>query len=409
MKKYLLLTLLACITLALSSQNQKRMYLHLKSGSVVEYAYQDIDSITFGYSSEYGIDIQAGNTLNLYYGSSENVGHYMVCLSDNIITDDGLPTVINQHLVRLYFNGNKSDNSNNAILPSGHYVLGTGTGRDSLKAKSTTYIESTSVNENGEIEGNQIAFKSLSADVVNNSNGTSTITAIGVLNDGKDTKVRFAYTGKLAFVNKDPSSYTPLATDVKVDNVKLSGRYLANGDKSYGNYTLTYYNCPLDADGFVIGAGQMINFELLTPYSEHMDISKIAGTYDIVIPTPDAKYVAGKFIGGLWTEAYGMYMAIGTYYTELDKNGISTCYGLASEGTVTVTVDGTKITLVSNLKTADGHKMELSTTTSDSSAIVDATVTGAPKAMLTHSAAPSPIGAERVNVHHPATVFLMKR
>jgi hypothetical protein len=68
MKRQLLFFLLAVVCMMANAQNQKRMYIHTKSGSVVEYAYQDIDSITFGNNADYAIDVQATNTLNLYYG-----------------------------------------------------------------------------------------------------------------------------------------------------------------------------------------------------------------------------------------------------------------------------------------------------------------------------------------------------
>lgn len=410
MKRQLLFFLLAVVCMMANAQNQKRMYIHTKSGSVVEYAYQDIDSITFGNNADYAIDVQATNTFNLYYGSTDDTGWYLVCLSDAAITNDGLPSVNPQHLLRVYFNAKKSNDSNNAFLPCGHYELTSGTGRDSVYSKNTSYIEANSVNEKGEVDGFQVALKSLSADVNNNSDGSYSIKVTGVLDDGNDTKVRFFYTGKLDFQNNDPAYFVPLSNDVKVESANLSGGYSVNQDKLFGNYTLTYYNCPLDDDGFVVGAGQLMNFELLTPYAEHIDLTKLPGTYDVVMPVDGAVYEPGKYIGGIWTEFYGMYMPIGSYYTELDENGANKCYGLGTNGTVTVTVDGTQITLVSDLKTAEGYKMEMNIA-ADASKISDLTQSSGiiKHAMTSHSASFVPVKTKRTNVHNSGSIVLMKR
>ena len=101
-----------------------------------------------------------------------------------------------------------------------------------------------------------------------------------------------------------------------------------------------------------------------------MDISTIAGTYDVVMPVSGAKYEAGKFIGGtMYETSYGT-LPMGSYYEELDDEGYAKAYGMFCGGTVTVTNNLGELSFNCNWLTPQGYTVVMNYT-GNASAIAD--------------------------------------
>lgn len=379
MKRFLLSIVMAATTMATMAQASltKSMFVHLKSGATTEIPCADIDSITFGESSgqKPATEINVTHTMNIYYGDAYGIGKgaYLVCLSDGEITPEGLPTEVGQHLLRLLFMADKSDNYTTATIADGTYNLSSDSTTDkSLYSGESVYLVCTGYDDDGNVTGYQYDLASAQAIVTNTDNLTTKIEATVTLNSEEDETLKFTYDGQLKFDNGDPTTYVPLDKDVSLTDLNASGRYTTSSDEKYGNYSVTFYNCELDDDGFVVGEGSLINFEIFTPYSKHMDLSKLAGTYTPVTLTSPENYT-GHFMEGTWYPIYGdFYSAIGTYYTYFDENGSNTCYGLVKDGTVTVNVDGDNATFTLEGTTPEGKKVSM-TSTANKSAISDFT------------------------------------
>lgn len=133
-----------------------------------------------------------------------------------------------------------------------------------------------------------------------------------------------------------PGSYDVFTGEVSVSLPYASGRYTTSEQiTSYGNYSVSFFNVPLDPEGFIDGTGEMIEVEFLSPYSEHKNLDNLVGTY-----TPakykNGIYEAGNFVPGMWSSSLGFYMPAGTVLSHFDDEGYTDVFGLISTGTITV-------------------------------------------------------------------------
>ncbi len=185
---------------------------------------------------------------------------------------------------------------------------------------------------------------------------------------GEKVTCKASFTGAIPY--DDINAYTPLGGNRDVDITGVSGRY--NGD---GNYSIAFYNVPLDEDGFIIGAGDLLNLELFATPSEHMEIADMVGVYtpvDVFEHGP----VEGRFMQGVWYNMFGsMYAAIGTALTVYNPDG-SQLVGLGTDGTVEVAkASGEKDYSVKfDLTTPEGDKIAASWTGPLEDFITDFTV-----------------------------------
>ena len=149
---------------------------------------------------------------------------------------------------------------------------------------------------------------------------------------------------------------------------------------SYGDYSCTFYNTPLDDEKFVIGAGELMNLELLTPEAQPMDLSKLAGTYTVTSAL-EGPWAPGNWLDGQLYEYYGIYMPLGTYYSTYDANGNKTnMNGFARSGSVVVTVEGDDVTFNCDLVAEGGHTIKMNYTANKSDFVDQSASSGAPVA-----------------------------
>lgn len=351
------------------AQGAWMMKVKMKSGEVKEIACDDVDNVSFGKKSEpLYADVTATNTYNLYYGAvSDGTGMYMLHLCDGELTTGGLPTEINKHDIRLTVIASPSSDSDNASLESGRYTLSDNPNEKGIFGKQCVYIETNTVKD-GKVDGFLDSLKVCTLDVENKGDGAYHLEVNGELKE--HGTIRFVYDGKLEFVNKDKNyGYDYITSDVDFKPLGMSGRYVKATD-SYCDYSLAFYNCEIDNSGFVVGSGGLLNLVLLTDYAVPMNIDNIVGTYDVVMPVSGAKYVAGKFIGGVMRDtSYGSF-PMGSYYEDLDDEGYAKAYGMFNGGTVTVSRQLGELTFDCDWVTPQGFKVKMNYT-GDVSSITD--------------------------------------
>ncbi len=357
MKKTILT--LFCVAMAtFASAQTKSTFVHMKSGEIKEIPYSEIDSITFGNHVDYDKEIKAEYTKNIYYGS----GQYMIHLSDAPISDSGLPTQVGQTVLRFVAFNVEDPDGKNAQLPSGTYSSDLESFSQWSLYNNESYLcvmVCTGIVD-GEVDGYSVPLTSAKARIKNN-NGNYYIEFTGDTGEKYDNvdfqTIRVTYSGELPFDNQDPKSYNQLTDDVTMVPTGISGRYTSSDN--YGNYSIALYNCPLDSDGYIVGEGELMNFELLTQPGTPMDINNIVGEYTVASVT-EGPYEPGKVLSGTLYEYYGMYIPMGTYYTSYGSDGSSTnTYGFVTGGTAKLSTDGTNVTFDCDFEVEGGKKLTI--------------------------------------------------
>ena len=416
MKKALFVAIAACCIATTSfAQENWLMKLHMKSGEVKEFSCDDFKEVTFDKlgNTSYYADVKATHTYNIYYGAvKDNIAAYTLHLCDGELTQGGLPKEINKHDIRLTVMAEASANADKSILPAGTYSLIDNVGESGIYAKQSVYIETNKVNNAGNVDGFLDSLKTCNLKVERKGDGTYNLLVEGELRG--HGKIRFTYDGKLTFVNKDPNStYSYIKEDVNFTPRSLSGRYVKATDK-YCDYTLTFLNCDVDEEGFIVGAGEYLNLVLLTTFKIPMDINTIVGTYDVVMPVAGAVYEPGKFIGGMMFKRGSAKFPAGSYYKAFDGQGGET-FGFFSGGSITVTLDNGMITFKGDWKTPEGKTVTMNYTT-DASGIIDQSEEQGNAKAENSNAARSINGAtlnQRLNINDIKNagnqIFMMKR
>ena len=158
------------------------------------------------------------------------------------------------------------------------------------------------------------------------------------------------YTGTVVYDN--PNAYTPLGGDVEMDIPNLSGRY-----NSSGEWYLTFFNVPLDDQGYVIGGGDLLNVVILTEEQTPMDCEALVGSFSSCDTSTD--YRPDSFAQGFWYNLLGnVYVVMGTGLTICNDSGEAEKVGLAVDGEII----GTKVSadiyrFDFDLITPEGDKM----------------------------------------------------
>lgn len=357
-KKLLLAALIAAVTMpTMAQENTRTALLHLKSGAVKEFNVADIDSITFSAPVNYDSQINAKYGIGFYYGN----GQYFTCLSTDSLSPNGGATKAGQRSVIFYALGKPSLSSKNAILPSGRYVSSTSQEDGTLyDGKSYLYASVATAGDSTLDLSTVYLDKGAEANVEYNSDGTYTIDFKGrsTKADNMDFEnIHCVFNGTIPYANKDAAYYETFTEDVNFQPTGFSGGYSNSSD--YGDYTLSFYNMPVDDEGFTAGAGDLVNLELLTDTSSVMDLSKLVGTYTVA-SSLEGPYEPGHWLDGVNYYYYGMYMCVGTYICSYDNQGYATNHrDFAKSGTITISDAGDQLHVVCDLTLEGGHKLTL--------------------------------------------------
>ena len=375
MKKYILSFILMCVSTVIMAQ-ERSTFIHMKSGNIVEMNYNDIDSITIGEAMTFDEVMNATYIKHIYYGGT----NYLLHFSDKPISDEGLPTEVGQRVLRLNVFAVKSPDSNNAFVKAGRYVLGGGNTEGHIQVENnySGVLYSTGRSESGELEGYILGLEKGSGSLNLSYEGDGTANAVlkasfaeSNMNIEVPKSVMVSYNGPMPIENQDPASYICLTEDVQMQPIGLSGGY-SNVEGSYGSYDLTFYNCELDKDGFIVGAGELVNISLLTEEGATMDVSKLAGEYTHTSASV-GPWAPGNYMLGEMYQWYGMTVPIGTYYALYGEKGAETrVKGLVTGGTLKITIsdDLKKITVDADFTVEGGNKLTMNYTT-DTDKIID--------------------------------------
>ncbi len=145
--------------------------------------------------------------------------------------------------------------------------------------------------------------------------------------DPETVRCTASYSGEVPYVNY--FAYDPVPEDRTVEITGVSGRYMDGGD-----YSIAFYNVPLDEDGFIIGPGDLINMECFVEPKDKMDLDQLCQTFTPVDYFEEGM-VAGRFMEGIWYNLFGeVWVAYGTALSVYQEDG-SIQTGLATGGTVT--------------------------------------------------------------------------
>lgn len=408
MKKTILLALAVLGACATSfAQTTRSAILHFNDGSSAEYDVASLDSITFSNPLNFDKTFNATNFMGIYYGG----GQYVTELSDGPLNSDGLPTKVGQTVIRFYAIGTPAPDSRNAKIPAGRYTI------NSSAAQYTIFpglqylcaIVCTDI-RNDTIFGSQTPLgNSTSVNVTYNSTGTVNIDFRGEVPDSATAEapfsnIRVKYTGDQSYLNMDQSQPNGIDEDIVLAPDSLSGGYSAikgGRDGDYGNYSLAFFNAPLDASGFVVGPGQMFNMELFTEYADSIDFDKLPGTYTVT--TTDGSLTAGHWLAGYLYQYYSWYFPVGTYYTYYGEGGSDTnTYGWCTDGTLNVNVEGDNIHFDGSFTTDNGHTITLNYTAPKSGILMRGTTMAKPNAAPAYKKNVITPLIPRANIHNMA-------
>ncbi len=351
--------LLAAALPATAQQNTRTALLHMKSGEVKEFNVSDLDSITFTQPVNYDKVVQCKYGMGVYFGD----GEYYTVVSTDSLDASGYPTKVGQVSVFFYAIGAKSVNSPAAILPSGRYVASTSFAKGTLY-QSDRYLyafECTAIND-GTPTGKKVAFDlGAEANVEYKSDGTYAIDIKGRSSSTTEgfSNVHLTFDGTITYANKDASYYIPYDHDYNFVPKNLSAGYTAGTD--FGDYSCSFYTVPLDSNGYTIGAGELMNVDLLTKPDSVMNLDDLLGEYKVTSAL-QGPYEPGRFLEGINYNMYGTYVSMGTYINEYDDEGYvtpNTKKGFVKDGKVTVTKDGDKYRFVCDLVLENGYKLTM--------------------------------------------------
>lgn len=294
-------------------------------------------------------DVTSTATQVWYYGYQEATDNDLILLQMcNAGLDEltGMPYGEGQ-LLRFYLYTEKTSVDNTVLAP-GTYVMSV-----DQQYGTFTYDADNSVFAMSTAEGWMQAPYESGTVTVEYADGTYSIVAEMVLADGESSKVRGRYEGSLDIADMT-DGYHHFDTDMNEVMTGLSGG-IYPGDGVLNDYTMTFYNCPLDADGFIIGAGYLFNTELFFTAGEE----DYTGTYK---PNNDwmSGYVNYTYLPGDVMNMYGMYMPYGTYLSEYDDSGNLIRIGLVVDGEINVTRADGNVTMSAVLTTDKGHEISVS-------------------------------------------------
>ncbi|MDD7317266.1 MAG: hypothetical protein SOZ80_03725 [Prevotella sp.] len=344
---------------AVAQQDTRTALLHMKSGEIKEFNVSDLDSITFSAPVNYDKVVQGKYGVGAYWGK----GQYLTILSTDPLTEDGLPTKVGQISVGFYAIGEKPLTAANAILPSGRYVSSSSLGNNTLydNEKYLYFFVCTEIKADGAYGYSVYTDKGAEVNVEYKSNGTYTIDFKG--RSTKSDKADFAnihmtFDGKINYINKDNSYYENYDHDVAFQPTGSSAGF-SSGEK-YSSYSCAFYTTPIDSDGFIVGAGELVNIELLTAPSKTMNLDDLIGSYEITDPIA-GPWKPGTYLAGTNYDYGGFTVSIGTFINEYDSKGNTTVNkGYVTGGTLEISKnsDG-KYRFLCDFTMEGGHKLTM--------------------------------------------------
>lgn len=312
-------------------------------------------------------DVKATGSIVWYMGDllGNGTAYYYIFLSDCGVSEGGGPEGPG-HLARILCNAPAPADPKNLTIPEGTWTASEtyAVGNFALFGDSQ-FIDCFVDPDTGEgLVGYIYDLTAGSLTVKKTDDGSCAISFEGkgaIYDDVDETKViatadiSMSYAGAIPAVSDETSSYPTFEAGRAMDIPDASGRY------SGGGYSICFYGCPLDRDGFIIGAGDFLNIELNVESEGTPLLARNYTWYDLqalMDGTATAPYGPGTFMGGMMYNMYGMTMPIGTYFQHFNSDGYADAIALAAEGSkINVTDKGNGIYLFEfDILSPEGHR-----------------------------------------------------
>ncbi len=301
-------------------------------------------------------NVVATGALSWYYGDLFGTGgecHLLFLSNAGIDNTSGLPYGEGQMLRILINSGTPSEEPDNPMLPTGTFSYNADKEPNTFYSGDTDFIDAwidSTDPSNPLLKGNIYKTEGGSITINKDEDNKYTITAdLSLILINPETQevvlrkpLHITYEGLMEYESKVQGDlYTPIPAGEYTMNIpNASGRY------TNGNYSIAFYNVPLDADGFIAGAGELFSVEFIVPDSYPMNISELAGVYKFY-SMEDAINIGLEeytFLGGYMMEVEeGFYYPIGTCLSIYNEDTELSQLGLAASGTITVTDKGNGI------------------------------------------------------------------
>lgn len=304
-----------------------------------------------------------------YYGdlADNGTGAYRIFLS-NCPMSGGNPVGEGQYFSTLIF-GYLFEYEENPVLPTGVYSYGLDYAENTFTPDYSVFMDCFTDPDNP-VDGDLVAYQWIpeSGEVsINISSGNSdeyeiSFSGAGSIyiagGDDMTDNLSCSYLGAVTYV--DPNGYTPLPDETYELNIpNISGRFMPSEEFGYGNYSIAFYSVPLDDEGFIQGAGDLLNVEFLVGLEYGATPEGLIGTFEVA-PFYGDSFTPGHFVGGAWYEIWdGLFIPAGTALQVLDEYGNYKYIGLATDGKITVTRDDAtgNFKFVFDLISAEGTAM----------------------------------------------------
>lgn len=308
-------------------------------------------------------ELEANEALCWYYGDllGNGTAFYLLVLADQCgISSNGAP-LTEGHMMRLFISAPMPDDVTHPELPAGEYVGSDSYDIGTITLSSCDFLDVFyyDVDSDGvdDLVGYIYDITDAQAEIdLEDEYSIAAECDIDLTTDeGEHLATGYAemsYNGTVSCNIYDPSAYPAMDSDYEMTINGVSGRY------TEGNFSLAFYSVELDEDGFIIGGGDLMNVELLTPDNHPADYSTLAGTYTCS-DFYGGSYPAGTFVGGAWYNIMdGYYAAVGTAMSVYDSNTDIEKVALATGGTITIIDKGNGIFAFDfDLITAEDHKL----------------------------------------------------
>lgn len=291
-----------------------------------------------------------------YYGDMlyDGTGFYLLVLSDCGLDQDGLPEG-EGHMVRFFLH-NEAPMSDELLLPAaGEYVCDNEFDFPlfSLYPTNCTFFDCFYMTKEGETAPTLMAYAFEMTDgkvsfeyneSMTHMTGSFDMTGENFLDDQVALYGQMTGTFDCDFAMLDgrsnPSEYPAYEGDFSPALLEMNGRYMDMGG-TY-DYTMTFYNVPLDEDGFIIGAGDLLNVDLMAAVTdEPLSATALCGTYQAGdMMTDYTAFDPGHFLNGMWYPITSdWYAPMCTACYTVDEYGEYVGVGLGVDGTIVVTSD----------------------------------------------------------------------
>jgi len=341
MKKHILTAMSLAMAAIMATADEPAMVRQLviedTDGVKTTFDTDKIDGIMFTEMPEY---VKCNTFLAGVYSNESGLGKYIVDLGTSQPDENGDPVNQGDYQVRLELTGPACEDASNIILPEGYYTMGPST------TPFTFNMENSAVWIRVEPGAEGVTVMPVfggSVDVRHADGGKYDIRM--ELNLLSGDQINLSFDGKMSFYfqSSEHSAFTE-PVDITLDG--LQGRFYANWFYPFADdITVNGYNGEFSGNN--LKSGYWLNLPMFMPKvddPEHAVPRLADGVYTIEKRerTNGNTFIPFTYQFGHTIDLMGAVYDTGAYLKYIDKDG-TTKIGYFSDGTVTVSDNGTKV------------------------------------------------------------------